>query len=374
MNKSRAYVFLSCYLFVCAASAKPFKVCHVSSAVSSLLPRANDKNILFGGFETAIDEFITKNKLSPKDVEFVAYQNPTESLAVLDGLAKAKSDGCDLIVGLITSKDALIAGPFLMENNLLGISSTATNDGISKYRSNLLSFSTSASSYVKSFVDWTSSNSVKANEIAVVFKPTEVYSLFFKDEIKKLLPSAVIINFDDLQQNDDLRAKLKSLKAIFVSTYPLESIVILKELKSLLQSKSKKIDIFGTQSWTEVQAFSTNPDLLDNFKNIYMFSPWDFYRETVEMKQFKNKYKGKFKILPDHDSVYDFDTLSFALMCAYDLKAKILSAKNLKSCFDGNRRFSGVTGTYEFRTDLSHPVRKDFLFEYRKYLEMRRHR
>lgn len=355
-----------------ASAAAPFKVCHVSSAVGSLLPRANDKNIQFGGFEIAIEDFILRNKIIAKSVEFRPYQNATESLAVLDGLAKAKSDNCDLIVGLITSKDSLIAGPYLVENKMYGISSTATNDGISKYNSNLLSFSTSASSYVKSFTDWVKNNSLKDSEVAVIFKPTEVYSLFFKDEVKKKLPGIWVVNFNDLLGGKKAAAEFRGVKAVFITTYPLESIVILKSLKDKLPPvRLKDLNIFGTQSWTEVQAFSANPTLINDFKNVFMFSPWNFDNETPEFQNCRSKYKHKFGVMPDHDSVYDYDTVAFALKCAFDSKTNTFNRENLRSCFGSQQKFSGATGLYEFKSGDSHPLRQDFLFDYHKYINMR---
>jgi ABC-type branched-subunit amino acid transport system substrate-binding protein len=355
-----------------ANAAAPFKICHVSSAVGSLLPRANDKNIQFGGFEVGIENFRSRNKINAKNVEFRSYQNATEILAVLDGLAKAKSDNCDLIVGLITSKDSLIAGPFLVENRMYGISSTATNDGISKYNSNLLSLSTSASSYVKSFTDWVKNNSLKDSEVAVIFKPTEVYSLFFKDEVKKKMPGIRVVNFNDLLEGKKAAEGFRGVKAIFITTYPLESIVILKSLKDKLSAgRLKDLNIFGTQSWTEVQAFSANPTLINDFKNVFMFSPWNFDNETPEFQNFRSKYKQKFGVMPDHDSVYDYDTVTFALKCAFDSKTNAFNRENLRSCFGSLQKFSGATGLYEFKSGDSHPLRQDFLFEYHKYINMR---
>lgn len=367
------FILLS-IMFPCFLWALPFKVCHVSSSVNNLLPRANDQTNLYGGFEVAIDDFITKNKLPKESINFITYQSPTESLAVLNGLTQAKKDNCDLIVGLITSKDALIAGPFLVEKKMFGISSTATNDGISKYRSNLLSLSTSASSYLKSFSKWVLDKSLKQENISVIYKSTEVYSLFFKDELQKIFPKANFTNFDQIQNKSLLGSNFKQVKVIFISTYPLESILILKELTSLIENNTNKITIFGTQSWSEIQAFKANFELLNKFKQIYLFSPWDFNNETGLLKEFKLKYKAKFNVLPDHDSVYDYDSMSFSLNCAFDKKTKILSKNKLKFCYENNQMFYGATGNYNFLNTSSHPKRKDFLFDYRKYMEIRRQR
>lgn len=356
-------VLLLSFILLAQPSFADFKICHVSSDVKTVLPKAKDFDKLYGGFYAGIERFSQSH--DPKtSILFHQFNPKQDATGVVAGVNWAIHNKCDVVVGLITSKDALIAGPLLKENKLIGFSSTATNSRISQYYPYLMSASTSSSSYTKSVVQWIKKMNLK--KVAVISKPSSVYSRFFSDEIKRKLPFAQIFN---LRKDNDLSKKdlkvLRSLRAdiVFFTVYPIESLPILSTLINSLQYDFSPY-ILGTQAWMETHIFSSNRTLFSNYKKIYVLNPWDFNSPNQILLQAKRIYRSLYNDSIDHDSVYDFDVTSMILKCAFEKKTRTLSKPRMSHCLSKKFSFVGATGIYHFNGKDSHPTRKEHLMQY----------
>ena len=352
-----------CYFLISILLAYPsfaeFKVCYVSSNIKHVLPRANDKPSQFGGFFAAISRFKKVNAYEGK-IDFRVFQPEGNQGAILSGILWAKKNHCSVIVGLVTSRDALIAGPLLKKNNMVGFSSTATNSKLSEYFPWIYSVSTSADSYVKSFFLWVKKNGFE-NNISIVADSSSIYSLYFKDRTIQLLPSSRVYYLNEKKElsTEDLRSINNMRKGVLLYTpYPLASLPSLTQITS---ETANHVVLFGTQSWNEKHPFKNYISVIEKFRKKYIFSPWSTLPGSISYKHFEKEYVKLYDQKPGHDSTYDFDALSIVLNCAFIESKRTLSKQAMYHCLSRKFNYLGATGSYHFSGKESHAIRKEIL-------------
>ncbi|MFZ9596603.1 MAG: ABC transporter substrate-binding protein [Bdellovibrionia bacterium] len=347
-----------------------FKICYVSTDIGKILPRASDRASQFGGFQLAIDLF---NQRSPSKARLEVYPGVLLPTQVDRGIQWADELGCHVIVGLVTSKDALLAGKELQRRKIVGFSSTATVDELDQFFPYVLSASSSQLSWVKAMSAFLENKSFQ--KIFFITQPTDVYSVFFAQKLKKKIGSKAQIlslNFSN-EIPENKRSMLEGLKSgVFIyTTYPLASFPSLNQLDRLLPRVPRsQFQIFGTHSWMETQTFQAHKQLIARLPEIHVFNPWDTQKKTPAFLQFQSHYQKQYQKQPDHDSAYDFDVTNLILKCSSGFSTApsssssvVLMRQALKSCLARPQRFEGVTGLYNFTGQSAHPIRVEHLVQ-----------
>lgn len=333
------------------------RMCYVSPSTSLVLPRANDTLREFGGFKSALK---IAEKLTPS--EFLIYKgsdNLNGLTAMEDAIRWAKEKKCHVLVGLVSSREALIASKLLQPFDLAGFSSTATADELVDQFPAVMSASTSMQSLTRALGSLLS----ESNKNFILMLPGDTYSTLFTDKLTKKIKNFVVLrlNSQKLIPENSVGYLLSEKKySIVYTTYPLASIPSLKQMSQLIPKQSRKnITLFGTHSWMETHTFNANKEILRNLPAIKLFNPWKMEAPTRQYEEFKKVYYSLYGVMPDHDSAYDFDVAQLILRC-FD-KQNINPEKSLKKCLSEKKSFLGATGLYEYDGSHPHPIRKEHL-------------
>ena len=341
-----------------AAAARPeIKLCYVSSPINGVLPRAQSITTASVGFRLALQEY---EQTSGRGARLVEFEPRRAAMAIPDGIKWAKEQGCLAVVGLVSSKDALVAGPFLAERDLVGVSSTATSDELDKFFPYLMSTSTAASSPIAAITRLVKNDRRRA---VVLYDGTDFFSNFYYKELKEQLPLAKFLTVDgkgQLAPNALADLKRADGGTIFVVTlYPFKSLPALEQLAGLGLAAPQRSLIIGNPAWMEVQSFANRRDIFGRLPPAKVFSPWDTRKVTAPWRAFRANLKREFGAEPDHDSVYDYDVTRWILSCVD--KAKASTSADLRSCLSRSQTFEGLTGRYRFGGHSSHPEREETL-------------
>jgi hypothetical protein len=206
---------------------KIVNVCFVSSNLGGELPSAMDDNNRLGSFKMVFDDFNRNNKNLK-----INFKSNFNRLSIFESLDWAIKSDCSIYLGLISSRDALIAGEVLKNSNIIGISSTASSFNINKFYPKLLSFTYSAEQNSADLIRYL--NSVKGKKVFIIGKKDDVYSSNFLPffENSNFKNKFIYLDGKGELSNVDLEM-LNNLKEPFVLVYTTYPVVSLPSIKSL---------------------------------------------------------------------------------------------------------------------------------------------
>jgi ABC-type branched-subunit amino acid transport system substrate-binding protein len=365
MNKSEVKITLLTLIFIITAtlrstatatititdttknSATTINICHVSSIIDDILPSANDLKLRYSGFEMALQNFNKKQKNKFYALfHIIKPTQPTDT--ILDLIKKSKDLNCHAVVGLVTSRDTMLAGPFLKINGIVGISATAVHDDISKFYPQVISLSDSASSWAQAITTEFKQSDIKS--VYIYIRESDVFSDILTTALEKHLRIHKIkiqrvkkyIEFDSL-------LKQKNKSAIVFTTYPVVSI---ESMIYISKINPRNITIYGNPAWMEKHTFSAVTKYMPNIDYIYLSAPWHNEYSSKQQKDFLNLYQTQYNKNPDHDTAYNYDSAMLALEC-------ITRSPQLKCNLD-RYKYTGITGQFQFN-DASHANRPEII-------------
>jgi len=347
------------------SQAVTFKICYVSSPVGPILPRMSDLPKQYAGFKQAVEEF---NRTSGLSATFMPAPIVSgDNNPVLNGVHWADKEGCHALVGLVSSRDALLAGPELKSRGLVGISSTATANDLDRWYPNVLSASTSVKSYVEALARHM--NESPKDRVIAISRSNDIYSLAFTEEISRKLASRVEIW--NLKHDNELSPEnLGTLTvgkptSILYTTYPILSMPSLSQIAMISRGYSRtEWRVFGTQSWMEIQAFRARTDLIALLPPIFLFNPWEMRTKVPGYAEFRARFTRMWGTTPDHDTIYDYDTAKILLRCFENNPKTKTPRKAILDCVSKRFEHTGMTGRYEFDGLHAHPQRPENLIPY----------
>ncbi|PWU19548.1 MAG: hypothetical protein C5B49_05580 [Bdellovibrio sp.] len=327
-------------------------ICHVSSKIDDVLPSAQDLSTRYSGFQFAIEEY---NKGAKRQANFIIIAPETKKDQVPELIQTAKSKDCAVIVGLITSKDALLAGPFLKQNEIPGFSSTAMAPDAQTFFPYLLSATTSSESWAKALLGDLRQH--ERQQIIIFRKASDFFSQVTVKSLEqearnldmvKQVQTVEVSSPDEMRTTLD-RFKFKNVTFVF-TTYPMASVEGISALSSVTWGRESKI--YGNPSWMEQQTFLHFRPIMEKVPSIFLVAPWFPEDNTKENLDFQKKYSERFHAFPDHDTAYNYDVTKIILHCF---------EKNLRpvDCFKSPLHYDGVTGTFDFDGRSSHPLRSE---------------
>lgn len=359
-----AFLFFSQDLLAASAAKANIsaKVCYVSSILDSILPRPDRASREMSGFETGI-RFLKES--NPRLViSFEEFHPVSKGQSVVDLLKLANTAKCDVIVGLVTSRDALLAAPYLKEQGMPGVSSTAVADELDKYFPYITTACTSTSSWADAAAELAKLHHI--NRPIILSNRSELFSTLLTDRLRKLLPDSRIFYLDtDGEVSSHVFQTINWTKPglVIYTTYPIHSIPSLQKLAQIPESvqkiAKKNWDILGNPSWMEPLTFHRLRHILKKLPKISLISPWVTSSVEKRYREFKNRYVTKYKAAPDHDSTYDFDVMMMIGECLSTKTESENTRVSLLRCLSKARTFEGVTGIYHFNGHSAHPVREE---------------
>lgn len=337
------------------AKVRRLKICHVSSSLGDILPRANEGQAQYGGFLLALKQFRHLHPNLPVDWKVFKAQGALPS----DGVAWADKKKCHVIVGLVSSRDALIAAPFLKKHKIFGFSSMASTDLIKKGFPYIRSAAIPSSLAMKFLAH--QARQKKFSHIYVIYEADDIFSLSYLDSLRPLIKvKPIALNRSRLIPIHQLES-LRSEKRIFLlyTTYPLRSGPSLIQLaKQLSPDQQRSLVMYGNSSWMETQILHQLADVLRLFPHRYIMTAWHSSKNKDKFDEFSEAYRLLYGKRPDHDSSYDFDVTQQILTC-YESSSKAKSLRRaLQACLSKPSVLHGVTGDYSFPEGKAHAQRR----------------
>ena len=338
--------------------AETLKICYVSSNIGNILPRATDYNLQYAGFNVAIDNYnLTHSDYKILFQEFKNEKKFTDSIFMAEAINWAKQENCLAIVGLVSSRDAMIAGEFLKKHQIVGISSTATLDTIDQWYPYVLSVQMSAQDDCTAIFKFIKRRYNKKN-VFIVSSPGNIFSISYTEILKNLLPQAKVLTLTDkflIDPSEANRLANNDTGAVLIyTTYPIDSFPSVNQLSPQIKGN---IVIIGNTTWMEKQLFVQQISSFQKFSKTFVFSGWDINKLNTKFLDFKVKYKKQFGVIPGHDSTYDYDVANLIISC---INLKHITVAQLSSCLVNMKKYNGATGTIFMNRNKSHYLRKNF--------------
>ena len=330
----RLILFTYFLIFSHHVYSNELRICHISSYFGSQLPGAKDSSLKFSGFESNLHKKINLLKFTPK-----------HKLDVIRGVEWAKLQKCKIVVGIITSQDALLAAPLLEKNGMFGISATSTTHLTDKWSNSFKSLSVSSRDYVDHLSKHFKSYSKK---IYVISKKGDLYSETYRDLlILKKLPNLEFIFLEDLKIN--VKSASHTPTTLVFTTYPVDALTSILNLNDISQ-----YEIYGTPSWNETHLFAPFFERINQKGKVQIWDALDRAKSNSLLYEFLKSYKSKFGRLPDHDSIYEQDVMRLITQCGENSN---FSSEKTISCMKDLNKFQGISGRHEFKKGNSHSIR-----------------
>lgn len=349
----KRFAIVTAGILALAAPSAKADVCVVSAALQSMHSSSFKSQYLVHAHELAV-------KLNPtvaKGVKIAYYTADGSDVDLLSVLKKAIGDGCKVIIGLYTSRECLLAGPFLQENKVIGLSPSCGHDGVEKFKENLRTGVPPLQKYAKSIADRLNQTDERA---IVLFQPTEVYSRQTRDEIAKQLKRPVeFVEFGKQIDSSKLVASLAGAepRTLVFTTYPTPSYQIIEDL-SKAGRLDKKTTILAASSWLfDLSLIRKLKDTLAKTAGAYVPDTWRI--EPAKATPFFRAYQKEYGAEPENLAAFSYDLTTLALACRNDIGAAFDLAK-FRACLV-TREFSGVTGAFSFTQDSAFAQREVFL-------------
>lgn len=348
----KLYWFLLFTVFSSSGFSK-VKICHLSNnyRFGDFNKKLNNHRV--NGLNMAYEDFLNSKKNNNENIVF-KYINTKKDTSLLEHLELARNDNCNIIIGLHTSKAALIAGPWLVKNKILGISATATATRTDKYFPFLLSSMAPSTAFVKRMVEAIK----KENNRKIIFInfKDDIYSNIITSELKKEMDSEYITKtisvnssstLNDSQFTDLISTSHASVifTGFFFPTFPI--------LNQLSKHKEflKENFFLGSPEWSFSSEFRKFQNRLVDYKNLYTTSVWDINHLSSKSKKIVKKYFKTYKAQITQKTAFIYDTLMMTLNCSQSRDGNI---SRTYKCLLRKRDYSGITGKYHFSGSSSH--------------------
>lgn len=300
--------------------------------------------------ELNADSFFLGPELAFKDSRFKDYRLflAITSTKFSEQLQQMTSDSCSVVLGLITSKECLIAGPILQKKKIIGVSPCCGHDSIGKYYPYLYAGGPPLSKEASAIVEYLKKVS-DIGKIFVIYKPADVYSEEVFTQFKNKFHSP----FVEVRISTDGEANLKDFsyqpqEKIFLLffTYPLASIKVLVNLAAH-QKITKNTTILGGSSWgDEVILFKPIKSVLGKAKQVINVEiiDWNKTKNSAFVKRFSRQYNRE----PLDSELINYDITRFVVRCYR--RSSVNGKTNLdkfQNCM-AHEKYRGIAGSFSF--------------------------
>ncbi|EKD92362.1 MAG: hypothetical protein ACD_29C00044G0002 [uncultured bacterium] len=233
---------------------------------------------------------------------------------LMNQIQKMTSDQCDLILGLFTSQDCLIAGPILLNKKIVALSSSCSANNIYSYFPYIYTAVPKLSDFSKIVAQ--KINTIRKNDSVYVFyQPSDAYSYFAFNDFKKFLKRPVISIPVNTNADFDLTLlNINDNPVYFIFfTYPLPSAQILVTLSNH-HLILKNTEIIGASSWVfDVSVFYPIKNILLSAGKV--LAPNLIDRNTMNFFIFSKKFYKKYHHLPTTVDTLSYDAALLSITC-----------------------------------------------------------
>lgn len=302
------------------------------------------------------------------DRKFTAYKiysakSDVQLARIISQMAVSK---CNVILGLITSRDCLTAGPILKKDKIIGLSPACADQSITDFSPFVYTASPVLSKYIKKLVEYLNQKS-NIGKIYVVYKPDSLFSIAALQSFRTLMDKKFLLIPVSAEGVFDPRL-LKSLKnssgTIVFLIYSLLSAQVLVNLSSH-HLIGKRTNIIGSPSWAyDVGVFRLIKPILAKARTVLSLT--SINSQTVERSKFAKDFSKKYHRKPLEVEALNYDVTGLAVHCYRyaELKGAYQYSKFIR-CINSTR-YSGITGQINFRSSIPFAIRTIHLINFFK--------
>jgi hypothetical protein len=345
------------------------RICHVSTNLAAILPRANDSAGDKLAFQISIRD--ARRQFPGSRLELRAHVSPKgEDIghAMRSGMAQE----CDVFVGLVSSRDATLGGIALKGSDRGAISSTAVSNQLDHAFPHVVSASTSAETWAKQ-VRALLSEQPGAKAIMVV-EEGDYFSLHLKEALQHAGVRAQILTTRQAAEGKTLISKLSphgpnraSPTLLIFTTYPVHALAPLAALAKYWPQAicagcaPADLRIIGSPAWVETHVFEPLRERLIKLPEPEVFMAWHSSWGSPGYEAFARKFRQASGKAPDYDSAFDYDVIQMIAQCSNQAESQARVRSTLLQCLSAPRIFRGLTGTYVYDGLHPHPQRAERL-------------
>lgn len=301
-------------------------------------------------FKIGPDDSFLGHKMAFADEEFtdVRYYTSNKNEDYIKQIQAMTSGPCSIIIGIVSSRECLIAGPLLKKNKVIGMSASCGHDTIDKYYPYLYS----TDRRLSECIDAVTNHINASHEVENIFVFEQATDIFTETEFvqlkHKIIKPFVTIPigkdaYFDLTKFDDIKGKPITL--VFF-TYPIQTIKILIELANHdLITKNTSI-IYASSLFEYISLFKPIRSILDKSRAVFNLDYVDW--KQLKVSDFYQHFVKKYKRDPIDYEVVNYDTTRFAIQCyRKSLLHGQYNRNEFQKCLE-TTKYEGVAGTISF--------------------------
>jgi ABC-type branched-subunit amino acid transport system substrate-binding protein len=328
-------------------------VCIVASALQSMHTSSFKSAYLVRAHEMAVEDEPTAPKRKANEVR--AYTADGTDVDLLATLKRAIDEGCKVVVGLYTSRECLLAGPFLVERGVIAISSGCGHDGIEKFKDNLLTVVPPLSRYADKIADTLNAGS---DAVYVLYQPTDVYSRMVKETIERHLKRpATFVELDKSGKGDLTKLADKGARTVVFAIYPSVSVPVIEEL-ARSGRLGAETTVIGASSWPfDLSALRKTKESFAGAKAVLI--PDVFDPKPAQASPFAKAYAKRFGQRPENLALFSYDVTRFALKCRAQ-SGEAFDLAKFRACMH-KEPYKGVSGVMKFAPGSAFSQRDVFM-------------
>ncbi len=347
------YIFLSTYSY-----ARPIHLCFATSSENKVSLSALRQDYLWRAVELAYIDWKKKGK--NKEIKIQKLGPFNTDLELVKNIYLTAHKDCSSYVGLITSSEAVLAGPHLAKNNIFAISSTASHPDVNKSYPYLLSARPIASDTAQFYVK----NIGLDSKVFIIREKEDIYSRFYTEEIYRLMTKKPDI-IDIIAKGEVAIKDLKLIKEstdpyIIFTTQALKSLPALVSITRDLKGMNH-LTMLGSPSWGLVpQTILSHTKNLDKKTEILL--PTALSEGHKQLADFKTSFLNKYKYTAEEDAAFMYDATAMMLQCLdilCDKKGSPIRPAAISRCIQ-NLKYNGVTGSFHYSSLSSFPKKEIF--------------
>ena len=342
------YYILISILTLCGIASAENVFCLTSSSHVKMFASAFRSDFLERSNKLALNDSNVKNIYS------FSAKNDSDLVFKIEESFK---QGCQVLVGLYTSKECLLGAPIAQKYNRVILSPTCSHDDLMKWKGFVFTMVPSIDEYINETLQYIEKNK-KIKKLIVIYQPSDVFSnSSFESFNRKNKNKYLFVRLN--KEGDFYSEDLPSLEnfefdSVLILTYPVVGIKAVASLSATVKNK-RLITLISSSSWAFDQSvLKTNSSVFDKFRYLIIpeVAPIDVYRQSIFFKNYQKQYNES----PFGIHAMSYDATRMALKC-YKTYGINFKAESFRRCIIG-KSYLGLTGKYNFSVDSPFIKRK----------------
>lgn len=328
----------------------------------SYLPSMKDK-LIDKSFELAVNEFNASDfaRSNGLKVEIFVFDVGEKKLDIQRAFDRAIKSDVLAVVGLTTSREALLVGEMAQASKILTISTAGGHDKIGHFGDYVYSHSGAMSSYALLMGDYIIKK--KPKRVLLISNNNEPYSKSYADSIHAIIDGKVELKRVDIpdkqliRENQLFELQKERFDLIVLTLYAYQGVMTLNSLQDYGVADGQTILV--SPSWyydsLVIEKYLNKP------QKIVCYSSWSEAWEDSLSKKFIAKFKGVYGYVPGTSDALAYDVAN-EIFTAVKI-ADEYTREGLKRAHDKIKNYRGVIGSYYYDNCGGHPRVNYFLSE-----------